>query len=358
MWLGIAFVVIAIVATVLQAWLWSFPMVPDPGGPDPNGKSTAPYSWTLFHRVLGLAFVAIYLVMMVEMVPRLWEYQMELPARTVMHSCMGIVIGVLLVAKVSIIRWFQHFGKALPTLGLSILTCTIILATLSVPFALQAHDFGSITDPKVQQRVRNKMVSLGYSESEADQLATTGSLRAGQQVLTNKCKQCHDMRKILNRTRPPKKWLSIVRGMAKLPTLGDVITEKDIPRVTAYLIAIGPEIVASKRAQSDSRPKAEKAPDVSPPEEENEAPEEPLNQEPAGPSLTAMTAQKELYDKHCTDCHETDTVEEYAEGLVRDPWKNVVIEMAELAKEEDNPISLEDQAKIIEYLNTRFPQEK
>ena len=73
MWLGIAFLLLAIVATVLQAWLWSFPMVPDPGGPDPNGKSTAPRLGTLAHRISGLLFVLIYIVLMVEMIPRLWE---------------------------------------------------------------------------------------------------------------------------------------------------------------------------------------------------------------------------------------------------------------------------------------------
>ena len=63
MWLGIWFLILAIVATVLQAWLWSFPMVPDPGGPDPNGKSTAPKFWVNVHRLSGLIYVIIYIVL-------------------------------------------------------------------------------------------------------------------------------------------------------------------------------------------------------------------------------------------------------------------------------------------------------
>ena len=97
MWLGITFLVVGIIATIVQVWLWSFPMEPDPGGPDPNGKSTAPRSWTNVHRLLGLLFVLIYIYMMWFMVPRLWEYQYELPARTVIHACMGISIGFLLI---------------------------------------------------------------------------------------------------------------------------------------------------------------------------------------------------------------------------------------------------------------------
>src|SRR5688572_10973824 len=104
MWLGIAFVALAIVAVILQAWLWGYPM--DPPN-DPRGKSLAPRSWTNVHRAVGALYVIIYVVLMIQMVPRLWEYQVELPARTVIHACMGITIGCLLIAKFMIIRFFQ-----------------------------------------------------------------------------------------------------------------------------------------------------------------------------------------------------------------------------------------------------------
>ena len=180
MWLGILFVVLAVVASILQAWLWSFPMVPDPGGPDPNGKSTAPKLWTSVHRLLGLMYVVIYVILMIEMVPRLWEYQFELPARTVMHACMGIVIGVLLVTKISIIRWLQHFGKALPALGLGLMTCTIILATLSIPFALQAHDFGDALRPENLDRVKRHLGQIEWAEENVDVEALREGLLGGE----------------------------------------------------------------------------------------------------------------------------------------------------------------------------------
>jgi len=356
MWLGIAFVAIAIAATILQAWLWSFPMVSDPGGPDPNGKSTAPRFWTAIHRLLGLLFVLIYVVMMVEMVPRLWEYQVELPARTVMHACMGIVLGILLVVKICIIRWFQHFGKSLPSIGLGILTCTIILATLSIPFALQAHDFGSISDPENLVRVRGKMVTLGYSVEEANALVTPQALRSGRWVLTTKCKMCHDMRKVLNKPRSPDKWLSVVRGMARKPTFGDPITEDEIPKVTAYLVAITPDLVQSKRIQhkrvadvvnaspsakvGQSPVVAETSVDAKPkPEETNVVPESPAS-------------DKELYESRCSDCHELDTVEEYVERVERESWKAVVQAMIE---DEEAEIGPEESTQIISYLNEQFP---
>jgi hypothetical protein len=204
MWLGIAFVVFAVVATILQAWLWSFPMVPDPGGPDPNGRSTAPRFWTQMHRLLGGLYVLIYVVLMVEMIPRLWEYQVELPARTVMHAVMGIVIGVMLVAKIAIIRWFQHFGTSLPALGLGLLAATIVLATLSIPFAVRAHDFGAITTAENVERVKRVLNDIPWEDAtkeRVDALVTADAFAAGQRVLAGKCTDCHDIRTILQRPR-------------------------------------------------------------------------------------------------------------------------------------------------------------
>ena len=42
MWLGFAMAAIAIGNAALMAWLWRFPMKPDPTGRDPHGVSTAP----------------------------------------------------------------------------------------------------------------------------------------------------------------------------------------------------------------------------------------------------------------------------------------------------------------------------
>jgi len=354
MWLGICFVAIGIAAVILQAWLWSFPMAPDPGGPDPNGKSTAPPAWTAVHRILGLCFVVIYLVMMIEMVPRLWEYQIELPARTVMHACMGIVIGVLLMVKIGIIRWFQHFGTALPGIGLGILICTIILATLSIPFALQAHDFGSLSNPENLERVRVKMGSLGYTDEEAEELTTERSLSVGRDVLTQKCKMCHDMRKVLNKPRTPEKWLSMVRSMARKPTMGEPITEDDVPRVTAYLVAISPALVQSKRertsptTQSSGNGKDAKSGQTPTASGETASGDQPLKKV----DVESLTKEKALFEERCSDCHELETVSEHAQQETREKWSDVVQQMID---DEEAEISDEERGKIIQYLEARYP---
>jgi len=74
-------------------------------------ETTAPARWVRLHRALGVIFVVIYVVMMWQMVPRLWQYQTELPARTVIHAVCGITIGFLLLTKILISRGFDGLDR-------------------------------------------------------------------------------------------------------------------------------------------------------------------------------------------------------------------------------------------------------
>lgn len=348
MWLGLLFVILAVAATILQAWLWSFPMEPDPGGPDPNGKSTAPKLWTLAHRVMGALFCIIYAFMMWHMVPRLWEYQMELPARTVMHACVAIILGVLLVTKISIIRWFQHFGKALPALGLGVLTCTIILAMLSLPFAFRAHGMlAEVYTPKNLSRVKMILSGLDAPPEYTPELLTTEeSLLEGREVLTRQCAVCHDMRTILVKPRTGKAWQKIVRRMAEKPNLGPKIEERDVHTVTAYLVAISPDLqesVSIKRRESRDR-KAAAAKAVAAAVESAPTPAE------GSPESTVDV--KELVENRCTECHEMTDVEEHG-GDDKEGWAKVVQQMIE---EEEAELTPEEATLIVDYLAKEYPK--
>src|SRR5688572_13381961 len=126
-WLGLAMAAIAVINVGLMAWLWRFPLRPDPTGQDPNGVSTAPRLWTNVHRALGYLFVLIYLALLFEMVPRIWEFRVQTSVG-VWHGVLGALIGVLLVIKISVIRRFKRFGDRLPIIG----GCLAVVTWLSV----------------------------------------------------------------------------------------------------------------------------------------------------------------------------------------------------------------------------------
>ena len=100
-------------------------------------QSTAPKALVLCRCLAGLCYIILYLFMMYKMVPRLFIYQVEFPARTVAHLLLGVSIGFLLIVKLVVIRTCRHFSSMLPYIGICILWCTVLLVSLSVPFALK-----------------------------------------------------------------------------------------------------------------------------------------------------------------------------------------------------------------------------
>lgn len=250
--LGGAFLVLALFLTFLMFYLWKFPF------DKKLHRSSAPRPLMNLHRVLGWVFVAIYVVLMWDMVPRLWSYQVELPARTVFHLTLGIAVGAILIVKIMVVRFFKHMESTLaPLLGTALLICTLLLTGLALPYAAReaylratAQDGENFTQDRLD-RVTTFLPLIGFDdEAGLSVLASSEGLAAGRAVLTHKCTQCHDLRTILVRPRTPQDWHNTVVRMANRSTVLTPITESDQWAVTAYLIAISPTL---REAVSDGR---------------------------------------------------------------------------------------------------------
>jgi len=335
--LGLTFVLLGITAVMLQAWLWGFPME--------NGHSTAPRLWTRIHRVIGLSFVAIYITMMIFMIPRLWEYQVELPARTVIHAVAAIVIGVLLLTKIAIIRLFPHFMGALPLLGLGLLINTVVLGSLSLPYALRAHNLsGDTLSAQNLERVRGVLSGLPLPEDvDVAALATPERLADGREVLTRKCTVCHDMRTILAKPRSGPGWFNVVVRMAEKPLImGDPLNDRDLPLATAYLIAITPDIQQSAKVRTKAmRDQAERVAEVT---------EMPADTN-ATPDATPDAGKAEaLYKARCAQCHELDEVTGHG-GNDETGWAKIVRRMVE---EEGAELGEDEARTIVRFLAATY----
>ena len=73
-----------------------------------------------------------------------------------------------------------------------------------------------------------------------------------------KCVICHDLKTIMDGPKTPDQWYKTCVRMAEKPTFGEPLTEDDIPKVTAYLVAITPDIVRhrfQKRTMKKSKMK-------------------------------------------------------------------------------------------------------
>jgi mono/diheme cytochrome c family protein len=242
--LGVVFLALGLLATYLMFHLWGYPYDSE------RRRSSAPQWKMNIHRVVGAGYILVYIVMMAEMVPRLWTYQVEFPARTVVHLSVGIAIGAILLVKVSIIRWFRHLEELMPALGISLLVSTIVLTGLSLPLHLARGGLGRgiSFDAGTRARLVEVLPAVGVAadQTEAESLADPSQLRLGMQTLMNKCTHCHDIRTVVARPRTPDDWARTVRRMAERPAIGQVISEKERARVAAYLIAITPALQESE----------------------------------------------------------------------------------------------------------------
>lgn len=320
--LGLAFWIVSVVQVVLMAWLWKYN---DPGKytgvnevDEADPWRTTLRKWVILHRIAGLVYAAIYIFMMSAMVPRLWAYQVELPARTVAHLMIGFSIGIVLVSKIAVIRFFRHLSPILPVFGFLLFLFTTVLLGLSVPFAYQEQRLMTTSRAFSRAnmvRVERLLPRGGYSGEEASRLARADVLERGRRILLKKCVQCHDLRTVLSRPRTPRGWVTVIHRMAAMPTIGLPIVEEDRDPVTAYLVAITPDLqqsVKEKRifltdAASPAIALAPRLSDV--------------------PGLD-MNRAAQLLEETCTQCHELTELDNHG-GDTMDGWLVTVTRMVE-----------------------------
>jgi cytochrome c2 len=250
--LGIIFLLSGTAATFLMYHLWGYPYDKE------KHESAAPQSLVFVHRLLGYTYIGIYIYLMVQMVPRMWTYQIELPARTVVHLTCGILIGAILIIKLMIVRFFRHLeGTLIPALGTGLLLLTVVIISLSVPFAIRESMLnrqalsGGMGLQHNLTRVSKHLTDIGLTdEALKSQLTRAEGLILGRKVLNNKCVVCHDLRTVLSRPQTAKQWRQTVNSMASRSDIFTPITAEEQWQVTAYLIAITPDLQRSLEQQA------------------------------------------------------------------------------------------------------------
>ncbi|RMH36531.1 MAG: hypothetical protein D6689_22415 [Deltaproteobacteria bacterium] len=309
--LGVTFLALAVLATALMYQFWGYPY-------DKEARKSACPQWKMnIHRGVGFAYALVYVVLMVQMVPRMWQYQVEFPARTVAHMMLGITIGVLLLIKISILRFWRHFEEWMPFLGTALLLCTFLLTGLSLPFVYKVKRLearapgGGAFSAESRARVARLLGNVDMGpDANPGALATETALRRGRSVLLRKCVQCHDLKTIISKPRTPADWYRTVVRMADKPTLGEPIDARDQREVTAFLVAITPDLQRSakrKREDALARRAAEHA--------AKRVTATPAQSAAATAAVDPADA-KATFERVCSQCHEwTDIAEEEPESV-------------------------------------------
>lgn len=337
--LGVAFLLLALFLTFLMYHLWGYPFDKE------KHRSSAPRSLMNLHRLFGYVFVGIYVILMWDMVPRLWSYQIELPARTVIHLTLGIAVGAILLIKIMVVRFFKHMESTLaPFLGTALLICTLLLTGLALPYSAReaylratAQDGGNFSQERIE-RVTTFLPQIGFTdEAGLLELASSEGLAEGRDVLTRKCTQCHDLRTILVKPRTPEAWHNTVTRMATRSTTLNPISESEQWSVTAYLIAITPTL---REGVSDRRVETLEASASRQAIRQSEI-AEPLNYD--------AVAAESLFQTKCSQCHAPSLVESTTLNS-RDDVRALVTRMV------GNGLTADDAelSQIMAYLADRF----
>jgi cytochrome c5 len=342
--LGLIFLGLANASVFLMFKLWGYPF------DEETHTSAAPRSLMRLHRLIGYAYAILYVFMMWHMVPRLWNYQVELPPRTVAHLMLGITIGVLILVKIAILRFFRHFEESMPYIGTCLLICTYLLIGLSVPFTFREAALRTQTNAFSEKgiaRTRKLLANAGLStEAPLDELASKRKLREGQRVLQRKCVVCHDLRTILVKPRTPTDWVRLVNRMAIKPMIGEPIHEEEEWTVSAYLIAITPDIQTSVRQQRQEQMRADEA------REAAQIATVAMEAEAATETtlITYNEAEvKALFEDKCSQCHPFTDVEDYPPRSEEETTELItrMIEIGLYLEEEEIEL-------IVRYINENY----
>ena len=343
--LGTVFLLISASLTFLMFYLWGFPFDHE------KLRSDAPPALMQLHRILGYVYVGIYIYFMIEMIPRMWTYQIELPARTVAHMLLGMAIGAILIVKIVIVRFYKYLESTLvPGLGTLLFICTVLLTGLALPPAYREHALSAnalgerALTPERQTLLRAQLSAAGIAEaSRIDRLLSRRGLSIGRSVLVSRCVQCHDLRTVLARPRTPEAWRQTVERMASRSVVLEPISPEEQAFVTAYLISISPTLQHSAKLQrqldaeqsqtlqalNDPAPTDSITRSESPPFDENQA--------------------AVLFASRCSQCHDNKQVErappataEEAQALVERMVRNGLVAPAD------------ELDQIVRYLQARF----
>jgi mono/diheme cytochrome c family protein len=252
-----------------------------------------------------------------------------------MHLTLGLAIGIILIIKIPIVRYFKHMEATLvPLLGTALLVCTALLVGLSVPFVLKEQylsqqAFGTVLSEQNLGRLKVLLPRAGLPpEANIDELASIEGLQNGRRILLSKCVQCHDLRTALLRPKTPDAWLTTVNRMADRAVIGKPIEQHERWFVASYLIAISPDLREALLTKREQDLKVEETVDA-------------VRRLPSGQRFDRETA-KRTFETLCVQCHALPEVDTTSPAEI----KALVARMATNGLTASN----EELAQIVFYL--------
>jgi len=315
------------------------------------------------HRVLGRAYVLIYLVFLFVMIRKVLTYASFTPLQAV-HIALGVGLFPVLATKILVVRRYRSLHRILPGLGITVYSMSVAIVALgAMPFLI-----AKATAP------------------ETDELDEQGLIRAGMALLEQRCQKCHDLDRVYDQKgrKSSDLWEVTVDEMVRLePPLADVRdpilaylqAEFAAPDTPAGVMLTGSALIEARCQKCHSLDRvfgytkteqqwrltveryAELLPNHIHPSEidpivmylyaKRGAPPDPEEE------------MRALFEQQCGRCHNLSRALDQARESQISPrrWKRVIRRMKGIAEERELEIWSEDEAQTIaEYLAAQYKE--
>ena len=225
------------------------------------------------HRVAGYLFIALFCIMMWFMILKIKDRPDELPAPSMFHALIAVVMAPLLFIKVLVARYYRKHTSILVPLGLTIFVLAFVLvATTAGPYFLRTATVKNIS---------LQAIDMGVAKID---------LQASEALMQRRCSRCHSLDRVVGAKKDARGWLATVDRMRGLP--GSGISESDEKIILSYLL--------SEDSINSSSPQGE------------------------------LVIGKALVDSHCNRCHALDRT--YQTVKTASEWNSTVTRMVNYAK--------------------------
>jgi mono/diheme cytochrome c family protein len=227
-------------------------------------------------------------------------------------------------------------------LGTFLLVGSVVLIGISVPSAFQeAFATSRLLGEENRQRVATLLAQTGLGEVECARLTTPDALRTGQRVLRRECIDCHDLRTVLAKPRTPDNWRQTVARMGDRTTMLNPLEENEQLLVTAYLIALSPDLQKSARQLREEQDRRDQSKQAA----------ESVVAEEAAPTDYDPAAAKQLYEEMCSQCHGTNVVDASPPGNEEEAR-----ELVSWMVDEGLEATEKELARIVRYLTETYAE--
>ena len=244
------------------------------------------------HRVAGYLFIALFCIMTWFMILKIKDRPDELPAPSMLHALIAVVMAPLLFIKVLVARYYRNHTTILVPLGLTLFVLSFVLVTTTAgPYFLRTATVKNIS---------LQAIDMGVAKID---------VQASEALMQRRCSRCHNLDRVVGAKKDARGWLATVDRMRGLP--GSGISESDEKIILSYLLS--EDSINSSSAQGE------------------------------------LVIGKALVDSHCNRCHALDRT--YQTVKTASEWNSTVTRMVNYAKGAEGVFKPGEADRIVQFLS-------